>query len=143
MENSIAKKQGHSVASCLEVSELKTVSLEHLKSLRLNNTQDNYYQAAIEAKKLDSVLYLKTNIDFPLTFQNAVGNTVLHCAINAGDAKLLKLVIMESYKEGLLDHPTDLSDIKGNFKQGLTKCLLQKNDKGLTPLSCAIEAGGA
>ena len=55
--------------------------------------------------------------------------------------KLLKFVIIEKYKEGLLDNPEDLSDIKGNYCQHLAKCLLLKNDKGMTPLSLAIEVG--
>lgn len=66
---------------------------------------------------------------------------MLHNAITVGDVKLFKLVVLEVYSEGILDKAT-LSDIKGNYRQGLTKCLILKNDKGLTPLSCAIEAGG-
>ena len=43
----------------------------------------------------------------------------------------------------MLDSPGTISDIKGNFKQGLAKGLLSKNHKGLTPLACAIESGGS
>jgi hypothetical protein len=58
------------------------------------------------------------------------------------DPKLVKLVIIEKFEPSHLDNPTTITDIKGNFKQSIVKCLLAQNDKGLTPLSCAIESGG-
>lgn len=41
----------------------------------------------------------------------------------------------------MLENVTTISDIKGNLKQGLTKCLLLKNDKGYTPFELAIDVG--
>lgn len=43
----------------------------------------------------------------------------------------------------MLDNPSTISDIKGNFKGSTAKALVAKNDKGLTPLACAIECGGS
>jgi len=60
---------------------------------------------------------------FPITQQNLNGNTVLHAAIFAQDPTLLKLVILEKYEPRLLENPASLGDVKGNFRQGLTKCL--------------------
>jgi hypothetical protein len=57
--------------------------------------------------------------------------------------KIVKLVIIEKYEESLLTNPGSLTDIKGNLKGSIGKCLLAKNDKGLTPLACAVEAGGS
>jgi len=51
----------------------------------------------------------------------------------------VKLVIVEKFEPPMLDSPGTISDIKGNFKQGIAKGLLSRNHKGLTPLACAIE----
>lgn len=50
--------------------------------------------------------------------------------------------MVENFDAKILENTT-LSDCKGNFKQGLSKVLTLKNDKGLTPLSSAIEQGGS
>jgi hypothetical protein len=42
-----------------------------------------------------------------------------------------------------LENLGTITDCKGNFKQGLSKVLTLKNDKGLTPLSLAIDQGGS
>lgn len=51
--------------------------------------------------------------------------------------------MIEKFEESLLENPGSLTDIKGNLKGSIAKCLVAKNDKGLTPLACAIEAGGS
>ena len=131
-------------SSGLEISDLKQLSAEALQTLRIGDTKDTYYQACIKAKKLESAIYLKNEIKgFPITFQNNIGNTVLHNAITIQDIKFLKLVIVEKFDQPLLENPATLGDCKGNFKQGLGKVLTMKNDKGLTPLSSAIEQGGS
>ena len=66
----------------LDLPDLKSLSAEVLRTGRLGETQDNYFQAAVKAKKLESAIYLKTEIKgFPLAYQNGIGNTVLHNAI--------------------------------------------------------------
>lgn len=119
----------------LEVSELKQMSQEALHSAKVNDTQDNLFQAAIKAKMLDSVIFLKEVGGFPIGYQSLGGNTALHLAIAGGDLKMVKLVLIDKFEKALLDDPTSLSDTKGNIKQGITKCLLTRNDKGLTPLA--------
>lgn len=75
------KKAGPGGTS-LELQDLKSLSVEVLQTSRLGETQDNYFQAAVKAKKLESAIYLKTEIrGFPLAYQNGIGNTVLHNAI--------------------------------------------------------------
>ena len=70
----------------------------------------------MKAGKLESALYLKNDCGFPITFQNGIGNTVLHNAITGQDPKFVKLVIIEKYESSFLDNPTSLSDIKGNLR---------------------------
>ena len=53
------------------------------------------------------------------------------------------MVVVENFEQKMLENPATLSDCKGNFKQGLGKVLTMRNDKGLTPLSAAIEQGGS
>ena len=68
----------------LELADIKQQSIEVLQTARLGETQDNYFQAAIKAGKLESAIYLKTEVKgFPLAYQNAIGNTVLHNAITS------------------------------------------------------------
>lgn len=55
---------------------------------------------------------------------------------------MIKLIIIEKFEPKLLNNPNTISDIKGNFKGSTPKALVAKNDKGLTPLACAIEMGG-
>jgi ankyrin repeat protein len=131
-------------ADPLDLEEVKSQSLEKLQSIRLNNTHDNIYQAAIKASRLDTAIFLRRAVDlgFPLIYQNGIGNTVLHNAVTLQDIKTFKLVIMEKVDESCLENPT-IEDVKKNLKTGLAKCLNLKNDKGLTPLSCALETGGA
>lgn len=86
---------------------------------------------------------MKTEVGgFPITYQNNIGNTVLHNAVTIQDLKLFKLVVCESYSQGVLDKAT-IADLKGNYRQNLAKCLTLKNHKGLTPLNLAIEQGGS
>ena len=42
-----------------------------------------------------------------------------------------------------MDNPNSVQDILANLKPSLSKVLLLKNQKGLTPLQVAIEAGGS
>lgn len=74
---------------------------------------------------------------------NGVGNTVLHDAILTEQLKLFKLVLVEKLNDRETLDKASLSDIKGNFKQGLAKCLTTQNEKGLTPLAVAINAGSS
>lgn len=60
MMNTISAKKGGVGATGLDVPDLKQMSQEALQTARLGETQDNYYQAAVKAKKLESAIYLKT-----------------------------------------------------------------------------------
>jgi len=51
----------------------------------------------------------------------------LHNAITVHDLKLLKVVLVEKFEPTILERPNTISDIKGNFKQGIVKCLLMRN----------------
>ena len=86
---------------------------------------------------------MKTEIGgFPLAYQNLIGNTVVHNAVSNQDPKLLKLVIVHKFNERLLDNPKSISDVTENLQPSLSKVLLLKNQKGLTPFQVAIESGG-
>ena len=135
MTQTINAKKGNAGASGLDLVDLKSLSQEALQTTKLGESQDTYFQAAVKAKKLQSAIFLKTEIGgFPLTYQNVIGNTVLHNAVSLQDTKLFKLVIVEKFKESMLENPTSISDVKGNLKPSLSKVLLLKNQKGLTPL---------
>ena len=41
----------------------------------------------------------------------------------------------------MLESPGSLADLKGNYKQGLSKILLIRNEKGFTSYSLAVELG--
>lgn len=89
-------------------------------------------------------MHLKTEVGgFPITYQNLIGNTVLHNAITSQDLKFVKLVIVENFEQSMFDNLQTIQDCKGNFKQGLGKVLTIKNDKGLTPLALSIDIGGS
>jgi ankyrin repeat protein len=135
----VKKDAGPQIA--LGATELRSLSEEALLHRRLNETQDNYLQACVKAKLLDSVLLLRTAVNFPIGFQNAIGNTVLHNAIATDDPRYVKAIITEKLtEEHVQPHAADqLADIKGNYRQGLQKCLLLRNAKGSTALQTAIE----
>jgi len=48
----------------------------------------------------------------------------LHLAISSLNLKMIKMIIAENFEESLLASPSTLADMKGNFKQGLSKTLL-------------------
>lgn len=84
MLNNINAKKGGMGSSGLDLADLRQMSQEALQTTKLGEAQDNYYQAAIKARKLESAIFLKTQIgSFPLTYQNAIGNSVLHNALAA------------------------------------------------------------
>ena len=120
----VHKDAGPSIG--LGVADLQTVHTDELLSRTLNETQDSYVQACIKQKLLDSVLFLRNAANFPIGYQNAIGNTMLHNAIAGGDSRvnrqLVKAVITErlgSEADKLMIDAESLKDIKGNFRQGL------------------------
>jgi len=69
MVNAVEAKKGGSAVSGLDVPDLKQLSVEMLQTHRVGDTKDNYFQAAIKAKKLESAIYLKSQVGgFPLTY---------------------------------------------------------------------------
>ena len=68
MVNAVEAKKGGPATSGLDLPDLKQLSAESLQTLRLGDTKDNYFQAAIKAKKLESAIYLKCQVGgFPIT----------------------------------------------------------------------------
>jgi len=75
MKQSLKNTTSKIKSNGIDVSELRQMSTEAIISARLNDTQDNYFQAAIKAKNLESAVYLRKNVEngFPLSFQNIQG----------------------------------------------------------------------
>ena len=140
-DKTLLRKAESGLAFSLAAADLKQQSLETLTQRRLGETQDSVLQAAIKAKALDSAIFLKQAAEFPLCYQNGIGNTMLHNAITTGDLRFVKLVVTENLEDTHLIDASSLADIRGNYRQGLTKCLVLRNMKGFTPFSQAIESG--
>ena len=68
-QNQIEAKKGGAQTTGLDLGDLKIMSAESLTTIKLGDTKDDYFQATVKAKKLESAIYLKSQVGgFPITY---------------------------------------------------------------------------
>ena len=101
----------------MELKDVKLMHPEKIQLAKIGIDNDNYLMYAIKEKKTDLLPYLIFDVGrFDFSYKNSSGNTVLHLAVRSGLWQIVKCVLIQEWKEGVLKSK-DVDDIVGNVNR--------------------------